>query len=176
MAQAALNQFAVDETYFVLAANPPHKPRDSFLPFSQRLEMLKIAINDYPEFKISTLEKQRKGRSYSLDTIQEYRKKNNLSREELLFLIGSDSLVEFDRWKAPFEILRSARVVVLRRPGFSEDKVSPDFLREVEFIQAPLIGISSSLIRQYLNAGLSIRFLVPQAVERYIYINKLYQS
>jgi len=176
MAQAVLNQRAVDEIHFVLAANPPHKPKDNLLPFSQRLEMLKIAVDDYQEFKISTLENQRKGKSYSRDTILEYREKYHLGRAELLFLIGSDSLIELDQWKAPQEILRLAQVIVAVRPGFSKHKVNPDFIGQVEFIQAPLVDISSSLIRQHIQEGLSIRFLVPSAVEEYIYQNKLYRK
>lgn len=174
IAEFILTDLDVDKIYFIPSSIPPHKQPSSYSPVSSRVEMLQISIKGTPAFQISDIELNRPGMSYSVDTIEQIKSKMNLSKEELYFLIGSDSLVEFQTWKNPEEILSLAQVIVAPRPSFSKDMVKPEFLEQVQFLNTPQIDISSSMIRERVRKKKSIRYLVLIKVEEYIKKNKLY--
>ena len=96
IAQTIFEAENFDQIVFVPAYQPPHKNGIKISPVDQRLEMLNIAIKENPNFIISDLEIERKGLSYSIDTIMEYKKQNNLKSNELFYLMGSDSLKQFN--------------------------------------------------------------------------------
>ncbi|RKY55103.1 MAG: nicotinic acid mononucleotide adenylyltransferase [Candidatus Neomarinimicrobiota bacterium] len=174
IAEFILSDLDVDKIYFIPSSIPPHKQASSYSSTSSRVEMLQIAIKGTPAFQISDIELNRPGVSYSIDTIKQIKSRMNLSKEELYFLIGSDSLVEFQSWMNPEEILSLAQVIVAPRPLFTKDMVKPEFLEQVQFLNTPQIDISSSMIRERVYEGKSIRYLVLIKVEEYIKKNKLY--
>ena len=163
-----------DQIVFVPAYQPPHKNGIKISPVDQRLEMLNIAIKENPNFIMSDLEIERKGLSYSIDTIVEYKKQNNLKSNELFYLMGSDSLKQFKKWKDPKMIIDESRVIVAIRPGFRPSDIPNWILAKIQFASIPRIEISSTTIRERWVDDKTIRYMVTESVWQYINKNKLY--
>jgi len=176
IAESLLDQFGLDKILFLPAYLAPHKSSQDCSAIQHRVAMVRLAIAGNPRFELSTLEADREGISYTIDTINAINRVYHLSREDFYFLIGSDSLMELHRWRQPQEILRRVTLLVAPRPGFDPGRVQPEFLAEVQFIQSPVIEISSSRIREKLRCGESIRYLVNPAVEAYICEHQLYRT
>tara|TARA_Y100000768_G_scaffold39344_1_gene25855 strand:+ start:327 stop:911 length:585 start_codon:yes stop_codon:yes gene_type:complete len=174
IAQTIFEAENFDQIVFVPAYQPPHKNGMKISPVDQRLEMLKIAISENPNFIMSDLEIQRKGLSYSIDTIIEYKKQNNLSSDELFYLMGSDSLKQFKKWKDTKRIIDESRVIVAIRPGFRPSDIPNWILAKIQFASIPRIEISSTTIRDRWIDDKTIRYMVTESVWQYINKNKLY--
>ena len=113
IAQTVCEAEDFDKIIFIPAFNPPNKNLDNITPVSLRLEMLESAISDNPRFEISQMEIQRGGTSYSLDTISEFKYEYQLTKNDLYYLIGSDTLAQFDLWKDPKTIVNECSVWLL---------------------------------------------------------------
>ena len=174
IAQTIFEAENFDQIVFVPAYQPPHKNGMKISPVDQRLEMLNIAIKENPNFIMSDLEIERKGLSYSIDTIMEYKKQNNLNSNELFYLMGSDSLRQFKKWKDPKMIIDESRVIVAIRPGFRPSDIPNWILAKIQFASIPRIEISSTTIRERWICDKTIRYMVTESVWQYINKNKLY--
>ena len=174
IAQTIFEAENFDQIVFVPAYQPPHKNGMKISPVDQRLEMLNIAIKENPNFIMSDLEIERKGLSYSIDTIMEYKKQNNLSSNELFYLMGSDSLRQFNKWKNPKMIIDESRVIIAIRPGFRPSDIPNWILAKIQFASIPRIEISSTTIRERWGNDKTIRYMVTESVWQYINKNKLY--
>ncbi len=174
IAQTIFEAENFDQIVFVPAYQPPHKNGMKISPVDQRLEMLKIAISENPNFIMSDLEIQRKGLSYSIDTIIDYKKQNNLNSDELFYLMGSDSLKQFKKWKDTKKIIDECRVIVAIRPGFRPSDIPNWILAKIQFASIPRIEISSTTIRNRWIDNKTIRYMVTESVWQYINKNKLY--
>ena len=138
------------------------------------LEMLKIATKDNPNFEISDIEIKRGGISYSLETVRGYKEQTELSRDELFYLIGSDSLKQFHAWQNPEAILKECQLIVAIRPGFQPSDIPNWILAKVQFANIPRIEISSSQIRSRWIEDKTIRYMVTQPVWEFINENDIY--
>ena len=174
VAQTIFEAENFDQIVFVPAYQPPHKNGMKISPVDQRLEMLNIAIKENPNFIMSDLEIERKGLSYSIDTIMDYKKQNNLNSNELFYLMGSDSLRQFKKWKDPKMIIDESRVIVAIRPGFRPSDIPNWILAKIQFASIPRIEISSTTIRERWISDKTIRYMVTESVWQYINKNKLY--
>ena len=174
IAQTIFEAENFDQIVLVPAYQPPHKNGMKISPVDQRLEMLNIAIKENPNFIMSDLEIERKGLSYSIDTIMEYKKQNNLNSNELFYLMGSDSLRQFKKWKDPKMIIDESRVIVAIRPGFRPSDIPNWILAKIQFASIPRIEISSTTIRERWVNDKTIRYMVTESVWQYINKNKLY--
>ena len=174
IAQTIFEAENFDQIVFVPAYQPPHKNGIKISPVDQRLEMLNIAIKENPNFIMSDLEIERKGLSYSIDTIVEYKKQNNLKSNELFYLMGSDSLKQFKKWKDPKMIIDESRVIIAIRPGFRPSDIPNWILAKIQFASIPRIEISSTTIRERWVDDKTIRYMVTESVWQYINKNKLY--
>jgi len=161
-----------DKILFVPAYSPPHK--NQITDIEHRINMVKIAISDNPKFEYSDVDVIRKGTSYTFDTIVDIKKRMNVSKDEIYYLIGSDSLIDFKNWKKPRKILREAKVIVAIRPGFSPSDIPHWILQEVHFANIPRFELSSSTIRSRWIKDLTIRYMVTLPIWDYINKNKLY--
>lgn len=169
----------LNEVLFIPAGQPWLKSKRSMAPAEHRLEMLKLAVVSNAHFKVSTIELKRPGPSYSVDTISALR--DELGAEaELFFIVGFDALAELPMWKEPSRLLGMCQVVGVRRPGYAEldwqslEQAIPGVSSRVMVVDVSQIDISSTQIRERVAKGLSIRPLVPEAVERYILEHRLY--
>lgn len=172
-AESVCDQLKLDKILFVPAAIPPHKLNEKIIPAELRLQMVKLAIKDNSKFEICDIELLRSGPSYSIDTIREL--KGRFPGDDFFFIVGIDLLIDFHSWKSPEKILDECTVVAISRPGFALESVDKELLRKVEVVNVPSIDISSSEIRRRVKSGKPIKFLVPPAVEEFIYANKIYR-
>ena len=157
---------------FIPSRIPPHKINVQVSDAEHRLNMLMLAIKGVPYFDYSEIELERDGVSYTIDTLRELRKKY----EQMELIIGYDNIFKFDTWKEPNEILKLAKLIVLRRklnvPRGKQNK----FYREAVFLKTPFIQISGSVIRKRVQEGLPINFMVPDNVRDYIQNFNLYKD
>jgi nicotinate-nucleotide adenylyltransferase len=174
IARAARQAFGIERLVFIPAHISPNKTTRTNSGARHRQIMLELALQAEPDCEIASLELERGGISYSIDTIRTIKIQRQIRRDDLYFLIGADSLVEFHTWRQPDDILAEAQVVVARRPGFDLSKVRPEYLDKVLFFDSPLIPISSSGIREIVRNGGKIDELVSPAVAEYIRTNGLY--
>ena len=174
VAQTIFEAEHFDKIVFVPAHIPPHKKERKISSVALRLEMLKIATKDNPNFEISDIELKRGGISYSLETIHTYKEQTGLDRENLYYLIGSDSLKQFQTWQNPKAILEECQLIVAIRPGFRPSDIPNWILAKVQFANIPRIEISSTQIRARWVEDKTIRYMVTQPVWTYINKHNLY--
>jgi nicotinate-nucleotide adenylyltransferase len=173
LAEWAREQLRLDRVVFVPAARPPHKERRRITAATARVAMTRLAVRGNRAFKVSTIEVRRKGPSYTVDTV---RAMHRAYPDAMLYLVvGEDSLREFHTWHAPDAILALARLAVADRPG-SRVRAAAKHAHRVVRIRNPELQISSSAIRARARRGRSVRYLVPDAVARYIERHRLYSG
>lgn len=174
IAQYVRDELSLDKIFFIPTANPPHKQSET--PASLRFEMLELAVADNPHFEVSDFEMTSAGVSYTVDTVANFKKKFNLTREELFLIIGSDNFVDFANWREPKKIAQQCHIVVFpRSPGDWEAAPAPFREHAIYLQNAPRLEISSTQIRAFIKQGKAIRYLVPPAVKRFIESRKLYR-
>lgn len=180
LAQDALELFELNRVLFVPCAHPPHKTSADLAPAEHRMALLDAALEGDLRFEACDIELRRQGPSYTVDTVRELQRK--FPEVEIVFIIGSDSLMELRSWKDIYALLDICRVVTIARPG--APTAEGDFgLREPwpSRIRAGIraghqVAISSSDIRWRIAEGMSIRYLVHPAVEMYITEHSLYRK
>ncbi|NJD69581.1 MAG: nicotinate-nucleotide adenylyltransferase [candidate division NC10 bacterium] len=197
--------FELDKIIFVPAARPPHKEEEFAASALHRYELVSLATVYTPYFSVSPIELSRPGRSYSVETLREFRKLYG-DETAIYFIMGVDAFLDITTWKEARELLSLAQVIVTARPGWRLDEVeramtpgqwqllgNPRFKymkvseitretvaghgepRLVLLVEVVSLDISSSEIRQLVKEGRSIRHLVPDTVAAYIGKNRLYQ-
>ncbi len=178
LAAESLYWLNLDRVLWVLTPYPPHKQGQLILPVPYRLEMVLAAIAGNPAFELSQIDLERQPPLYSVDTVR------LLSAEypgaEMVYLIGGDSLHDLPTWHAPNELVAVCdEIGVMRRPEDQielvalEEKI-PGISAKIRFVEAPLLQISSSEIRQRVRDGEPFRYYVPQSVYEIIVKNRLY--
>ena len=172
IAQTVCEAENFDKVLFIPAFSPPHK--NSITSVEHRINMIKIAIEDNPKFEYSDVDIVRKGTSYTIDSIIDIKNKLNLKKQEIYYLIGSDSLIDLKNWKEPKKILNEAKVIVAIRPGFRPSDIPHWILQDVHFANIPRFELSSSKIRSRWVADLTIRYMVTLPIWDYINKNNLY--
>lgn len=176
IAEDVRQQMHLDKILFIPYSKPPHKDHDELIKAEDRLNMIKLAIEDNPYFEVSDIEIKRGENSltYTVDTLMELREIHKAEQVKFYLLIGMDNLIELHTWKDPGKLFLLSEVVVINRPGYLIQKVKNDYNGKVTFVPAPNIDISSTDIRFKIKEKKSIKYLVPKAVEEYIIKNKLY--
>ncbi|OGO01348.1 MAG: hypothetical protein A2Y90_00540, partial [Chloroflexi bacterium RBG_13_52_12] len=181
MAEEARESLGLSEVLMVPAGQPMSKPNDMVTPARQRLEMLQLAVAGKPGLKVSTIEIERKGPSYTADTIAEIRSAYG-GGYEIYFILGWDSLAQLPDWYEPSRLISMCYLVAVPRPGWkrptlkSLEGVLPAIKNRVIFMDGPRVDISATEIRKLAARGESIDHLVPEPVAEYIKKNKLYQT
>ncbi len=176
LAEVALSDCGLDRVLFVPSASPPHKPEHALSPIEDRVNMVRLAAAGHPRFGIAEMEMRRSGPSYTVDTLIALEASFEWKSSEFFLILGSDMLLDLPNWKDPDEIVRRAGLLVLERSGFDGRAAEPRFLSRSVFVNAPRIGISSTEIRDRVRLGKSIRYWVPEAVERFIFERGLYRT
>ena len=172
IAQTVFEAEKFDKVIFVPANKPPNKK--AFSPQATRVEMLKLAVEGNPNFEISDIEIKRGGISYSIDTIRAIKNELNFKNDKLFYLIGSDCLLDFHKWKDSESILEECQVVVAIRPGFRPSDIPAWILHRIQFANIPRFEISSTDIRKRWVDNKTIRYMVTLPVWEYIEQQKLY--
>ncbi|MGH2363593.1 MAG: nicotinate-nucleotide adenylyltransferase [Chloroflexota bacterium] len=168
----------LDRVLYVPNARPPHKEH-KISAVEQRLEMIRLAIAHNPAFVLSTIEIDRPGLSYSVDTIATLREE--LGPEvELYFILGEDALADLPTWHQAQRLLELCRLIAVNRPGYHSfslrllERQLPGVSERVHSVRVPELAIWSTELRARVSSGLPIRYLVPDSVLDYIQRNGLY--
>ena len=182
MAQAAYEQYKLDEIWFMPSAKPPHKNQDEIAEKEHRKRMVQFAIDKIPQFKISNIEYKRAGKTYTYDTLVELKKEREDAH--FYFIMGGDSLAQFEQWYHPELVIKQAVLLAAARPY---EKEHPNFEKQVKYLQEKFdarigvirfeeMDVSSRQIRKAVALGQSIKDLVPGPVAGYIRIHGLYRE
>lgn len=179
LAEAAREELDLDLVLFLPNGQPPHKPAAEVSAPEHRYLMTELACADHPQFRVSRLELDRPGPSYSLDTIRACRRELGPATE-LFFLIGMDSLLELPTWHEPDAILAEAQVVAAVRPGFVVEDlgaaIGPERAARVRILAMPLLDLAAHDLRERVRRGLSVRYLTPEPVRAYLHKLELYRN
>jgi nicotinate-nucleotide adenylyltransferase len=187
-------EFDLDPVLFIPAAAPPHKKKEGILSAPLRLEMVRLAVSDNPRFSASGVELERPGKSYSIQTIEHFRREFG-PEARLHFILGLDAFLEINTWKDFPVFFHLCHFVVMTRPGFEKKfsrehlpvELAEDFCYDTRTMgyahvsgffvyprEITALDISSTRIRDFLAAGRSVRYLLPGPVEAFIRRNQLY--
>jgi nicotinate-nucleotide adenylyltransferase len=192
VAEEVREHFRLEKLYFIPAFLQPLKQRAKVTAAADRLKMVEMATRGNTFFHASTMEIRRGGLSYSIETIKRFAARHG----EVYFLVGLDAFSEIDRWKNYGQIFEQAHLVILVRPVHTTvrhaDLFPPEVKRDVRsiddntyehrsgkkifFHRVTQLDISSTMIRQLTHRGASIKYLVPQGVERFIKQGGLYTA
>ncbi|MCR4589967.1 MAG: nicotinate-nucleotide adenylyltransferase [Lachnospiraceae bacterium] len=180
IAEQALSEFKLDKV-ILMPSGTSYLKKDMVMPSPEvRLEMVRLASEDNPCFSVSDMEIRRGGNTYTADTIDELRALE--PDTELYFITGADALHEMKKWVDPERIFSGCTVISCVRNNES----LPDLMNDIDFykerynakievLHTTNIDISSSMIRDLINKGRSVRYYVPEPVRKYIYENSLYE-
>ena len=177
-AEAARQQFALDEVIFVPSGNPPHKKSRVITEAGERLMMCILATVTNPFFKVSAIEINRDGYSYTYETINSFLEMYD-NHCEIFFITGSDAVLEIFSWKNIDLLIEKCTFIAASRPGFVLDEKNAEKLvrflnKKVYFMEVPALSISSTDIRERVAKNSTIKYLLPDTVEKYIEKRGLY--
>jgi len=181
MAEAVNSELGLAEVRFVPAGQPWLKVDSLVSPAEHRVQMVRLAIAGKPGFSLSTIEIDRPGTTYTVDSMAELRAQLGAG-DDLFFILGWDSLVELPQWREPSRLVTLCRLVAVPRPGCPRPDLKaleaaiPGLSARVVLMDRPEIDISASEIRERVARGLPISHLVPEPVARYIREHRLYTA
>lgn len=160
----------LDELWMVVSPQNPFKKNAGLLHEFDRYEMVSLAIQDNVKLKVSDIEFHLPKPSYTIDTLTHLSEK--FPQHKFVLIIGEDNLGPFTKWKNYDKILEYYELYVYPRPGAEKSDLANH--PHVKFIPAPLLDISATFIRNAIKEKRSIRYLVTETVENYIYKNQFY--
>jgi nicotinate-nucleotide adenylyltransferase len=167
-------EFAVfDKIWFVVSPQNPFKSNDTLVDEKLRIEMLQIAIRDNNKFEACDIEFKLERPSYTVNTLAHLREQ--FPEHEFFPIIGGDNLQSFHLWKNYEDILKNHEIFVYRRAGYYSNPLFAN-QSKIKIFDVPLLNISSTYIREMLQAGKSVKYLVPEFVEDFIRKNNLYMK
>ncbi len=180
LAEESLIRLDLDQIWFIPTGEPWLKASLDITDGFHRLEMTKLATKSNPRFLVSSIEIERSGPTYTIDTIKYLQ--HQLGRDtKICFILGLDTLANFHQWKDPEDIIELCEFAVSNRPGFSNTKILDEQLMRFEnigsritLVNIPMLDISGTKIREMARNGSSIRYRVPDEVREYIYSEGLY--
>jgi nicotinate-nucleotide adenylyltransferase len=183
LAESCREECRLDQVWFVPAAAAPHKRPGAVASPTQRVEMLRLATGGNEAFLVSTIEIDRGGVSYTVETLEAIRREQ--PEAEIFFLMGADSLADLPTWRDPARICELAIPIVVARAGAAPPDysvlaplVSADRLEAIRQlrVEMPAVDLRASDLRRRVAAGLGIRYRTPRAVEKYIETHELYRG
>ena len=179
LAEQARTHLGLERVLLVPAGQPWRKAGRRIAPVADRVAMVQAAVAGDPYFDVSLVESEREGPSYTADTLATLRAQVGAD-VVLYFILGQDALADLPHWREPARIVAQARLVVAARAGWTVanaaalERAVPGIYGRIDIVPMPRIEISSTDIRRRVAAGISIRYLVPPAVEAYIHEHGLY--
>ncbi len=167
VAKAVLEQLKLDKIWFLPSGKHPLKNNSAFLSYEQRFELIKIAINNYPEFEVHAFDFHEINLSYTDELIKKLRKL--FPRNEFYFIIGEDNVSELPLWHNYKWLLDNVKIVVVNRPDIDRsDWEKLNFLNKLLFVETKPVNISSTEIREKIEKKESIEGMVPERIEKKI--------
>ncbi len=175
LAQYALEFINAEKVIFIPSYMPPHKLNYKINHWKHRLNMVKLAIKNNPNFVVSDFEIKKKNISYTYITIEHFSKV--YKNYEMYFLIGFDSLLELNTWQNWQYIIKKVKFLVGSRMVKKDKlkKLNKEIFKKVICFDSPIIEVSSTEIRERIKKGWIVSYFLPDKVEKYIQKNKLYK-
>lgn len=180
LAMEAYDELRLNRLFWVLSPEPPHKKGKDIAPTERRIDMVKAAIGDDEMFSFSSIDLDRPGPHYVVDTIKIFRE--NFPGSTLVFIMGGDSLRDLATWYKPHEFIDECdELGVMHRPGEKIDiedlrREFPKIAQKIHFIEAPLLEVSSNKIRELIYQNKPFRYYLPEKVFVIIMENHLYSN
>lgn len=181
IAECARFRFGLDRVLFVPSGQPVHKRRPDILAAKHRAEMVRLAIASNPFFELSTIEIDRPGPSYTVDTLELLHRRRGAG--EYYFITGADAILEILTWKDVARLFELCGFIAVTRPGYSLaaldavlGKLAPRQKSRIYIHETSGILISSTDIRRRVAQGEPVKYLLPEDVEGYIKSNGLYKK
>lgn len=182
LAEQCREQATLDEVWFLPSYHPPHKDEKAVTRFESRCDMIELAIAGHPTFRLERIEKELPPPSYTAETLAELTRRH--PGHDFTLLMGSDQLPDLPAWYQPGRVVEQAGLVVVPRPGvmlWTADRLARALGVDVSvvrmrFVACPMIEIASRDLRRAVADGMSIRYMVPRAVEEYARERKLYAA
>lgn len=178
IAEAAREQLGLDRVLFIPNGNPPHKRDVVVAPAAHRMEMVRLAVADNPFFVPDDRE-IRGDVAYAVDTLTQLKHEN--SGDTFVYIIGGDTLPELPTWRRFSELFGLCRFAVYPREGFSRQNIIEEAKRlhvryglKYDLLAGPLFDLSSTDLRERIEEGASLRYLIPDSVGRYVEKHGLY--
>ncbi len=168
-------KFGLTDVIFVPSGKPPHKVTHKITCAEHRYLMTVLATVTNLFFAVSRIEIERKGPSYAIDTVTQMKKMFG-GDTELFFITGADAFLQMDKWHRANELVKLCRFVAATRPGYPIEKIDSRFSKFIELVEVPALSISSTDIRNRIKENRSIKYLLPEPVEDYIFKNGLYRD
>ncbi len=182
LAEQARVEASLDQVIFIPAMVQPFKMNTKISDGDDRYEMVRKAITGNPYFSVSRMELDREGISYTIRTLNECKLKFG-DETELYFIMGTDAFLNLEKWYAAEDLLNEFAFIIGTRPGYKEKELKTmignlraQYGTNIVEINNSEVEISSTDIKDRIRAGKSIKYLVPEQVEEYIYRNELYQD
>jgi nicotinate-nucleotide adenylyltransferase len=178
LAQEALWQLGLDEVVLVPTGEAPHKRIVDDPGREARMEMTRLAAEDDDRFSVSGLEVEREGPSYTYETLEALAEERG--DRDLVFVMGADAAVGLESWREPRQVVELASLAVARRAGTADADVAETMRslgceRRTTMLEMPQFGVSSSAVRERARQGRPLRYLVPDAVARFVEEKGIYR-
>lgn len=182
LGEKAYEQFHLDKVWFMPSGNPPHKrERNGRATDMQRTEMVRRAIEGNPHFELSLFEMNSEGFSYTYRTLEKLKKL--YPDTDFFFIIGADSLFDFDKWREPVRICAACTLIVAVRDNVSDEKLELAMKKMSDMyhgvflkLETTNLDISSHQLRRWILKNQSIQYYVTDSVRDYICENRIYQA
>lgn len=179
LGETAREQLGLDLVLFLPTGQPPHKRERRITGAQQRLAMTRLAVEGHPAFLASAIDIERPAPHYTV-TLRPYLE-TVYGQAELVLIIGGDSLRDLPEWREPQQIVAQWQLAVLPRPDAAVDWVMlerevPGVREATIMLDGPSVALSSTQIRRWVQAGRSLRYLMPRAVAQYIQEDRLYRD
>lgn len=169
IANEVLSTLHLDEIWFMPNQEPPHKKKSKSIKNEDRLQMLELAISGNDSFRVETIELDRQGPSYTVDTMKMINAQ--YSDHQFFFIIGADMIEYLPKWHKIEELINLVQFVGVERPEYNSRTEYP-----VLYVDVPAIDVSSSMIRDRVKSRQTVRYLLPDSVIQYIEEKHLYGS
>ncbi len=171
IANHVLNETKIEKVWFIVSPQNPLKAQQTLLNEYHRLHLVRLSIEDDNRMKASDIEFSLPRPSYTIDTLAYLKEK--FPTETFSIIMGSDSFQNIENWKNYELIIRDHSIIIYKRPGF---EIKQNNLKNTQILEAPLLQISSTHIRECINEGKSIRYLVPEKVREEIEANRYFRK
>jgi nicotinate-nucleotide adenylyltransferase len=165
------NHTDLQQVWLVVSPQNPHKTQTSLLNEYDRLHLAQLAIEDDTQIKVSDIEFKLPKPSYTIDTLTYLQEK--YPQHQFYVIMGSDSFQNLPKWKNFEALVKNYQFIVYRRPGFD---ITEDYGADIQYLEAPMLELSATLIRNNCKDGITIRYLVPEQVRLEIERNNYFKG
>ena len=165
------NHTDLQQVWLVVSPQNPHKTQSSLLNEYDRLHLAQLAIEDDAQIKVSDIEFKLPKPSYTIDTLTYLEEK--YPQHQFYVIMGGDSFQNLPKWKNFEALVKNYQFIVYRRPGF---EITEKYGADVTYLEAPMLELSATLIRNNCKDGITIRYLVPEDVRLEIERNNYFKG